>query len=120
MKKLNNCCALILLLFVTACSRQANISKGNQKTLDKSAIKTYDFAGKGYQMATVKVFKQDGCNVALVLEKGESVEPDLIPIALSKNDMPVWVKYSEQTGKSSICKLGVMVKVIDIQKRKKG
>lgn len=119
MKKINVYCYMMLLLFIAACNRQTNIATGNQKRMNKHVLKTYDFTNNGYEVATVKVYNQDGCNLALVLKNGESIEPDLIPTKLSKNNMRVWVKYTKQPAKASLCKLGSMVKVIDIQKRMK-
>ncbi|MFH1005519.1 MAG: hypothetical protein V1781_08540 [Bacteroidota bacterium] len=74
-----------------------------------------DFEKEGYTKATVIFSDIDVCKYVLQLEDGKKLEPTNLLADFKKDKLAVWIKYQEKKNVISICMVGQIVEITDIQ-----
>ena len=80
--------------------------------------KKRDFEQEGYTKATVVNYEIDGCKYILQLEHEKKLEPTNLTADFKKDKLDVWVKYIPKKGGMSVCMVGQVIELTDIQLRK--
>lgn len=100
---------ITLLIAVISCSKKT--SSVTEEVKD-------EFAGKGYTSAIIYMpHGMAGCPF-LIKTENFTLEPLNLPDTFKQDSIKVWVKYHKEKGKLSVCMMGDIITVDEIQHRK--
>ena len=95
-----------------------NTTTPTQEEIEKIQEQQFKYASEGYTKARVIYYELDGCNYILLLGDGTRLEPANLPQEYKKDKLDVWIQYSLKKGAVSVCMVGQIVELKDIQLRR--
>ncbi|MEP7265250.1 MAG: hypothetical protein ABI772_12165 [Bacteroidota bacterium] len=98
---------ILLIIAVTGCSKKTATVENKD-----------EFSGKGYTAATIYMPEgMAGCPF-LIKTTNFTLEPLNLQEEFKQDSMQVWVKYHKEKGMMSVCMMGDIITIDDIQHRK--